>query len=558
LSNACFQRYGIESLPSFDRESRWRAHTREGNLLDRSQYPGARALRGETVVPGIDFIFMPPERDELWMRVSAAPFRLVGQAIVGGVTVIQDVDREKRAEEALRQSEESFRQLSDLVPVITWFGGSDGKVRHLNNRWYEYSGQTREEALKNGGLEVVHPDDLDSNLAAWKEAQRVGHIYEHELRLRRHDGAYRWHLVRSHPLQEKQDHITGWFGTSTDIHDLKMAEEACRESEKRFRQFADYSSHVLWILNLDTSQREYLSPAFVKVWGEPPDGMMRDNNRWSETIHPEDRQRAGLAMDRALCGEVVVHEYRIVRADGRVRWIRDTAFPIRSKDGRLQRVGGIAQDTTNHPSSQVYIVDANEISRRALSILVQSAGYAVQTFSSAAAFLKVAPVLQVGCVVLDIGMPEANGLLIPKELKARQIDLPIIVTGQSNRDIRLPVQAMKAGAVDWLETPYEGDALIASIADAMANIHRFSEHEAAADLSRTRIAEMTPRERQVLELLLSGGTNKTIAIELGLSPRTVEIHRARVMERLGVRTLPEAVLMAADAGLRPPPSGRKD
>ena len=263
-------------------------------------------------------------------------------------------------------------------------------------------------------------------------------------------------------------------------------------------------------------------------------------------------------MDRALRGEVVVHEYRIVRADGRVRWIRDTAFPIRSKDGRLQRVGGIAQDTTNYPSSQVYIVDANEISRRAVSILVQSAGYAVQTFSSAAEFLKVAPVLLVGCVVLDVRMPEANGLLIPKELKARRIGLPIIVTGQSNADIRLPVQAMKAGAVDWLEMPYEGDALIASIADAMANIHRFAEHEAAADLSRTRIAEMTPRERQVLELLLSGGTNKTMAIKLGLSPRTVEIHRARVMERLGARTLPEAVLMAADAGLKPPPSGRKD
>ncbi len=208
LSNACFQRYGIENLPSFDRESRWRAYTREGNLLDRSQYPGARALRGETVVPGIDFIFMTPEGDELWIRVSAAPFRLDGKGIVGAIAVIQDVDREKRAEEALRQSEQSFRQLSDLVPVITWFGGPDGKVRHLNNRWYEYSGQTREEALKNGGLEVVHPDDLDSNLAAWKEAQRAGHIYEHELRLRRHDGVYRWHLVRSHPLQEEKDRIT--------------------------------------------------------------------------------------------------------------------------------------------------------------------------------------------------------------------------------------------------------------------------------------------------------------------------------------------------------------
>jgi FixJ family two-component response regulator len=112
---------------------------------------------------------------------------------------------------------------------------------------------------------------------------------------------------------------------------------------------------------------------------------------------------------------------------------------------------------------------------------------------------------------------------------------------------------MKAGAVDWLETPYQNDALLMAVSSALADIRRTAERSRDAEFARARIAGMSARERQVLEGLLAGGTNKVIGRELGISPRTVELHRASVMERLGVSTLPEAVLMAAAAGVRPTP-----
>jgi FixJ family two-component response regulator len=248
---------------------------------------------------------------------------------------------------------------------------------------------------------------------------------------------------------------------------------------------------------------------------------------------------------------MITHEYRIVRPDGSMRWIRETMFPIRDQLGRVQRVGGIAQDVTSHNGSLVYLVQPNEQRRQALMTLFQKAGYSLKAFASELEFLQVAPVLLPGCVVLDLEGPDAAGLAIPRQLKAYGAKLPVIVTGASQGDVRLVVQAMKAGVVDWLEIPYEESKLLAAVAYALSEMQHAEKHSRDTDLARTRIEAMSVRERQVLQGLLAGGTNKVIAKELGISPRTVELHRAKVMERLGAGTLSEAILMASAAGVRP-------
>nr|WP_237906817.1 response regulator [Azospirillum brasilense] len=257
-------------------------------------------------------------------------------------------------------------------------------------------------------------------------------------------------------------------------------------------------------------------------------------------------------MDRVLQGETVDQEYRIVRGNGSVRWIRDTFFAIRGEGSRIRRIAGIAQDITNHSGSLIYVVDAEEATHRELPLLLRGVGYDVKTFTSTRAFLEMAPALIPGCVLLDIRAPEMGGLAVPRELRARRIHLPVIVVGSCDGDISLAVRAMKAGAVDFLEVPYEHEALLAAVASALADIRDTAERCSVAEIARARIADMSTRERAVLEGLLAGGTNKTMARDLGISPRTVENHRAHVMERLGARTLPEAVLMAAAAGLRAP------
>ncbi|MFL4990930.1 MAG: PAS domain-containing protein, partial [Microvirga sp.] len=302
---------------------------------------------------------------------------------------------------------------------------------------------------------------------------------------------------------------------------------------------------------------EYLSPAFEVILGETIESTLGDPSRWSRFVHPDDRERARGAVDLVRLGEAITEEFRIIRSDGAVRWIRNTYFPIRDAQGRIRRAGGIAQDITRHDGRFVYVVDAEETAHRGLSHLLRDAGYRVRAFSSGKSFLEAAPALAAGCVVLDICRSGAGGLVIPRELKARRIGLPVIVLGDAKGDVTFGVQVMKAGAVDFLPVPYGSDQLLAAVASAAASTREGDEQNQEADWARRRIAAMSEREREVLAGLLAGQTNKEIGRDIGLSPRTVETHRAHVMQRLGVQTLSQAVLIAASAGFQSPNPGPK-
>jgi RNA polymerase sigma factor (sigma-70 family) len=202
------------------------------------------------------------------------------------------------------------------------------------------------------------------------------------------------------------------------------------------------------------------------------------------------------------------------------------------------------------------VVDGDEASCRDLCRLLQGAGYEVKSFASAQSFLAVAPVLVPGCVVLDTRSPEAGRLTIPRELKARRAGLPVIVLGEADGNVAVGVQAMKAGAVDFLDLPYQPEQVLDALASAQATIRERAEQDQATERVKALIAALPPRERDVLDGLLAGGTNKTIARDLGLSPRTVEAHRARIMERLGAQSLPELVQIAVMAGLQAKPPVR--
>ena len=193
----------------------------------------------------------------------------------------------------------------------------------------------------------------------------------------------------------------------------------------------------------------------------------------------------------------------------------------------------------------VYVIDDDPDVRDSLRLLLQASDFVVETFDSAITFLTAARTPN-ACVVTDVRMPGMDGLALQEELVRRKDRVPVIVmTGHG--DVPLAVKAMRAGAIDFLEKPFDEDALVASARRALEQRSQSLNRNAAAQAAREQIDCLTERERQVIDLLVVGKPNKVIAYELDISPRTVEIHRARVMEKMQARSLADLVRLTLAA-----------
>lgn len=196
-------------------------------------------------------------------------------------------------------------------------------------------------------------------------------------------------------------------------------------------------------------------------------------------------------------------------------------------------------------SRTVYIVDDDEGVRTSLGILLDSVGYHPVTFASAREFLERYDPDQPGCLLLDIRMPEMSGMDLQRELAARAIFLPVIfITGHG--DVAMAVDAMKHGAFDFLQKPFSHQELLARVAPALEADAVARQALARKEELAVRHAALTPREKEVMGMIVGGQANKVIAQDLGLSERTVEIHRARVMDKMGTRSLAHLVRMALE------------
>src|SRR5258705_4680419 len=205
------------------------------------------------------------------------------------------------------------------------------------------------------------------------------------------------------------------------------------------------------------------------------------------------------------------------------------------------------------PPRPVYIVDDDAAFCRSVERLMRSVGMTAISFASGPAFLKAAPDLADGCVILDVRMPGMGGLELQKQLKLIGFRLPIIVMTLKG-DMETAVRAMKGGAVDFIEKPFDDEKLLDAINEAMA-VGTVPVHDRQSIEAARRIARLSPRERQGLGKLVAGRLTKQVAYDLGISARTVEVHRARMFARLGTRTSAEAVRLAVHAHLAPRPVG---
>ena len=196
----------------------------------------------------------------------------------------------------------------------------------------------------------------------------------------------------------------------------------------------------------------------------------------------------------------------------------------------------------------IYIIDDDDAVRQSLQFMLKAAGITARTFESAKAFMEVLPQITSGCIVTDVRMPEVTGIDLLRHVMKTNPDLPVIViTGHG--DISLAVEAMKLGAVDFLEKPFDDDQLLAALKSTLTRDADLAERKAKLTEIHDKLAALSNRERQVLDGLVAGNANKTIAFDLGISPRTVEIYRANLMTKMAANSLSDLVRMAMMAGI---------
>ncbi len=268
-------------------------------------------------------------------------------------------ERERdRAEDARRAGEARLARLLALTPAGVVELDVEGRFAYANAAAERVLGAQPDglvgrhyldpswQATAHNGTPIP-PDRLP---VAWALRGEAVKDYEHAVTAL--DGRRVVLLVDIVPVRGESGQIEGALGAFQDVTARHAAVQALNESELRFRSFVENSTDVLWIVDVEAGRLEYLSPSFEQVWGEPRERVMQDLDRWSATVHPDDRARTRESLPRLLAGETYGVEYRITRPDGAVRWMRDTGFPMPGSDGRIRRIGGIAQDVTEQKKAE--------------------------------------------------------------------------------------------------------------------------------------------------------------------------------------------------------------
>lgn len=459
------------------------------------------------------------------------------------------------ADNAARSEHLRLANILDQMPVGIGIFDRLGHLYHSNRHFEGAAGGAIHslEAMADESWSALCDDGSLLDEKAYPGSRALeGHIATPgvDFRRRMQDGRDHWVSVSAVPLtaQDVTD-IVGVVMVVENAEAKRKSLERLKATEERFRRFAQYSSNALWIADLATGRMDYLSPAAANIWRSL--GDVPTLAKLAAIIHPEDA--AGVARHRraVAAGQVRRFGYRIANDRGEVlRQVRETSFLIPGELGSEDCVGGIVEDIS--PDMQIYLIGPRE-SQAQLLDGVRLPPHRVKSFAGKDDLIRVADVLNPGCLVVDLRATAPDPAAIAALLADRPADLQIVLIGPQDTPVGTIVAAMRNGAADYLLEPVDPGTLELAILNAFDALHaRFDPptqlpEDAAATLDAdvtARFGALPKREREVLDGLLAGHTNKMIARELGISPRTVEVHRAHLMERLNVRSLSELLRRA--------------
>lgn len=334
-----------------ERRAIWLSSMGEYRALAGAASPSLEAMhaRGFAALPllsrervlGVLVVETAPEVDPALRESSES----MAQACAVALDRVQTVERERLAREALDAAHQRLRELSESLPMMVWTLSANGTLEYLNGAGRAYLQGDGDPPSK----ESVHADDLEHAYAAFKAAVRSGQPFELEMRLRRHDGVFRWHLARAVPIFDAAGGLEQWYGSTTDIDDLKRAEEGLREAEERVRMALAVGRMGTWSI-VAIPPRRMETSGLPHVFGEHGPGTVE---QWIARVHPQDRDESRTAFATALSGGGdFSRTHRVAIADGTMRWLRCHGRVLRDNGGRPERVVGVSVDVTEEREAE--------------------------------------------------------------------------------------------------------------------------------------------------------------------------------------------------------------
>lgn len=387
----------------------------------------ARIHAGDRV-DHLDTVRVTKDGQRIHVSLTVSPIRDANGRIVGASKIARDITDRIRGERALQESQRRWRDLAEAMPHLVWTCEPDGRCDYLSRQWVEYTGRPESEQLGSGWLDAVHPDDRDRLMSTWTDVVARGSALDAEFRIRRHDGSYRWFKSRATPATDPDGAVVKWYGSNTDIEDMRRAAEALRESEGRFRATADDAPVAIWETNAD-HVGTFASRGWQELTGQDPAEAIGAG--WLLMTHPDDAAMTEVAFRTANDRrEGVDFDYRLRRADGAYRWATDRGRPRFGPAGEYLGMVGVVFDIDARKRAEEALRESEERFRTLVEYLPDAIALNVDgrvAFCNPACvrlFGAAGPEGLIGKTLFDLHPPERHDAVRVRIEAQRAIDEP--------------------------------------------------------------------------------------------------------------------------------------
>lgn len=456
------------------------------------------------------------------------------------------------AERALSSSQETLSALMDQTPSLLWRCAPGGMPVWMNRRALDFQGADQD--VQGSWALWLEAHDCVALGAAFDEHCEDRQGFAMHLPLKGSNGEFVWHRLKFEPIFNSEGRISSWLGTGISVEDWQGGWIAARPPVDMIPARDD----LIWTMDADEKDMRPLDPRTTQNWAPLLQGQPVTWSEWCSSIRPEERDLALSVPARVRGGEAVHLTLGLTNPTEDYSAISLSLFPIgqsdKNFDGQTMRIGGLFRPVGHRIEQRAYWVrvggpEVQDFEARRTALLQDQVR--LLQFDDAGTFVAVARDLQPGAVIFQAPTDPARLMVVLEELGMATRGVPWLVTGTQNYPLEAIVRLMRMGAMDVLSASAGPRIITEAIRKAVAVVRHDvvaapSQAATSAD-QKDRLAALSKRERQVLEGLVAGGTNKSIALKLKLSPRTVESHRAHLMDRLGAKSLAELVRIASEA-----------